>query len=109
MDLVPVRPDAPAPPEDPDLLAEGGGAVRRSGPHVPGLDGIRAVAVLGVLAFHGGVSWAGGGLLGVDIFFVLSGFLITSLLVGEWTGSGTDPVPPTSTSVGRGDSCPPCS
>ena len=56
---------------------------------MPGLDGIRAIAVLGVLAFHGGVAWAGGGLLGVDIFFVLSGYLITSLLVGEWSTSGT--------------------
>ncbi len=89
MDLAPgTEPAAPAPPGDPDLLAEDGGAGRRPGPHVPGLDGIRAVAVLGVLAFHGGVSWAGGGLLGVDIFFVLSGFLITSLLVGEWASSG---------------------
>ncbi len=91
MDLVPGAEPAtpgPAPPGDPDLLAEAGGTTRRSGPHVPGLDGIRAIAVLGVLAFHGGVSWAGGGLLGVDIFFVLSGFLITSLLVGEWASSG---------------------
>jgi peptidoglycan/LPS O-acetylase OafA/YrhL len=89
MDLVPgAEPVTPAPPGDPDLLAEDGAPTRRSGPHVPGLDGIRAVAVLGVLAFHGGVSWAGGGLLGVDIFFVLSGFLITSLLVGEWSSSG---------------------
>ncbi len=89
MDLAPgPGPQAPAPPGDPDLLAEDGRAGRRPGPHVPGLDGIRAVAVLGVLAFHGGVSWAGGGLLGVDIFFVLSGFLITSLLVGEWASSG---------------------
>ncbi len=89
MDLAPgTEPEAPAPPGDPDLLAEDGGTGRRPGPHVPGLDGIRAVAVLGVLAFHGGVPWAGGGLLGVDIFFVLSGFLITSLLVGEWASSG---------------------
>jgi len=90
LDLVP-GPEAvtPGPPGDPDLLGESGPEARRSGPHVPGLDGIRAVAVLGVLAFHGGVSWAGGGLLGVDIFFVLSGFLITSLLVGEWSSSGT--------------------
>jgi peptidoglycan/LPS O-acetylase OafA/YrhL len=90
MDLVPgTEPEAPARPGDPDLLAEHGGTAGHAGPHVPGLDGIRAVAVLGVLAFHGGVSWAGGGLLGVDIFFVLSGFLITSLLVGEWASSGS--------------------
>jgi peptidoglycan/LPS O-acetylase OafA/YrhL len=61
----------------------------RSEPHVAGLDGIRAVAVIGVLGFHAGVPWFGGGLLGVDIFFVLSGYLITSLLVQEWSGSGT--------------------
>jgi peptidoglycan/LPS O-acetylase OafA/YrhL len=90
MDLVSgEEPEAPSPPGDPDLRPEAGATARRSGPHVAGLDGIRAIAVLGVLAFHGGVSWAGGGLLGVDIFFVLSGFLITSLLVGEWSTSGT--------------------
>ena len=60
-----------------------------TGPHIRGLDGIRAVAVVGVLGFHGGVPGFGGGLLGVDIFFVLSGFLITSLLVGEWARTGT--------------------
>ncbi|MET0728836.1 MAG: acyltransferase family protein [Acidimicrobiales bacterium] len=54
----------------------------------PALDGLRAVAVLAVLLYHGGVSWAAGGFLGVDVFFVLSGFLITSLLVAEWAGSG---------------------
>ena len=57
--------------------------------YVPGLDGIRALAVVGVLAYHAGVGWAGGGLLGVDVFFVLSGYLITSLLVREREGSGT--------------------
>jgi peptidoglycan/LPS O-acetylase OafA/YrhL len=51
---------------------------------VPGLDGIRAVAVLGVLAYHGGAPLSTGGFLGVNMFFVLSGFLITSLLLGEW-------------------------
>jgi peptidoglycan/LPS O-acetylase OafA/YrhL len=51
---------------------------------VPALDGIRALAVLAVLAFHTGASWAVGGFLGVDVFFVLSGFLITGLLVTEW-------------------------
>jgi peptidoglycan/LPS O-acetylase OafA/YrhL len=51
---------------------------------VPGLDGIRAVAVLGVMLYHGGAPLSSGGFLGVNMFFVLSGFLITSLLLGEW-------------------------
>jgi peptidoglycan/LPS O-acetylase OafA/YrhL len=55
----------------------------------PGLDGIRAVAVLAVMLFHAGVSWIPGGFLGVDLFFVLSGFLITTLLLEEWAISGT--------------------
>jgi peptidoglycan/LPS O-acetylase OafA/YrhL len=63
-------------------------AEARSSTHVDALDGIRAVAVLAVLFFHQGLSWAGGGFLGVEAFFVLSGFLITSLLVTEWHGSG---------------------
>src|SRR5215510_6298956 len=53
----------------------------------PALDGVRAVAVLAVLLFHGGVSWLPGGFLGVDAFFVLSGFLITSLLLAEVDGA----------------------
>lgn len=53
------------------------------------LDGLRAFAVLTVLLYHGGVTWFGGGLLGVDVFFVLSGFLITSLLCGEFLTKGT--------------------
>jgi peptidoglycan/LPS O-acetylase OafA/YrhL len=47
------------------------------------LDGIRGVAILAVMAFNGHLQWAQGGYLGVDIFFVLSGFLITSLLLQE--------------------------
>ncbi len=50
----------------------------------PALDGLRALSVLGVMAYHGLVSWLPGGFLGVDVFFVLSGFLITSLLAQEW-------------------------
>ena len=57
--------------------------------YLPALDGVRALAVLAVLAFHGGMPWARGGFLGVDAFFVLSGFLITSLLVAEWERTGT--------------------
>src|ERR1700759_699927 len=57
-------------------------------PQYPGLDGLRGVAVAAVLLYHGGVSWSGGGFLGVEMFFVLSGFLITSLLVAEWGRSG---------------------
>jgi peptidoglycan/LPS O-acetylase OafA/YrhL len=50
----------------------------------PALDGLRGLAVLAVLLYHGGVTWAAGGHLGVDAFFVLSGYLITSLLLNEW-------------------------
>ena len=52
--------------------------------YVPALDGVRALAVTAVLCFHGGMPWARGGFLGVDAFFVLSGYLITTLLVTEW-------------------------
>jgi peptidoglycan/LPS O-acetylase OafA/YrhL len=54
----------------------------------PALDGLRAFAVLSVFAYHLDAGWARGGFLGVDTFFVLSGFLITSLLVGEWARHG---------------------
>jgi peptidoglycan/LPS O-acetylase OafA/YrhL len=53
------------------------------------LDGLRAVAAGSVLLYHGGVSWASGGFLGVDVFFVLSGFLITALLLSEWERTAT--------------------
>ncbi len=53
------------------------------------LDGIRAFAVMAVLLYHAGISWLGGGLLGVDVFFVLSGFLITTLLCRELARSDT--------------------
>jgi peptidoglycan/LPS O-acetylase OafA/YrhL len=58
------------------------------GRRLPALDGVRAFAILGVIAYHLGFGWASGGYLGVDLFFVLSGFLITSLLVEEHQGDG---------------------
>jgi peptidoglycan/LPS O-acetylase OafA/YrhL/lysophospholipase L1-like esterase len=51
--------------------------------YMPGLDGLRAVAVLAVIAYHLDLGWAPGGLLGVGVFFTLSGYLITDLLLGQ--------------------------
>ncbi len=56
--------------------------------YIPALDGLRAFAVLAVIAYHMGMPWAPGGLLGVTVFFVLSGYLITSLLLIEWDNTG---------------------
>ena len=54
----------------------------------PGLDGLRALAVIAVIAFHEQLSAFSGGFLGVDVFFVLSGYLITDLLVAHWNRHG---------------------
>ncbi|MDQ3912582.1 MAG: acyltransferase, partial [Actinomycetota bacterium] len=51
--------------------------------YMPGLDGLRALAVLAVIAYHLQLGWAQGGLLGVGVFFTLSGYLITDLLLGQ--------------------------
>jgi peptidoglycan/LPS O-acetylase OafA/YrhL len=61
-------------------VSEGGARLR----YQPALDGLRAVAVLAVIAYHDGYDWVRGGFLGVDAFFVLSGFLITTLLLLEY-------------------------
>ena len=59
-------------------------------PYMPGLDGLRAIAVLAVFVyhFHNGGGWLPGGFLGVDVFFVISGYLITSLLLSEFRKEG---------------------
>lgn len=74
---------------------------RRRGPrevhprpgHIPGLDGIRALAILGVLVFHFTPTVLPGGFLGVDVFFVVSGFLITTLLLRELHARGRVDLP----------------
>lgn len=76
-DSSPGKPSASAPPPP---------AAKRF--HVAGLDGLRALACLGVLFYHFLPSSAPGGFLGVDVFFVLSGFLITGLLLEERAKSG---------------------
>ncbi len=58
-------------------------------PYQPALDGVRALAVLLVLGFHLEWPWVSGGYLGVSVFFTLSGFLITSLLLREQAGNST--------------------
>lgn len=57
--------------------------------YMPGLDGLRAFAVFAVIAYHLDLAWAPGGLLGVSLFFVLSGYLITNILLTQWESSGS--------------------
>jgi peptidoglycan/LPS O-acetylase OafA/YrhL len=57
--------------------------VKRGQRYMPGLDGLRAIAVLGVILYHLNFSWAEGGLLGVGVFFTLSGYLITDILLNQ--------------------------
>lgn len=60
--------------------------------YMPGLDGLRAIAVLAVIAYHLNLGWAPGGLLGVGVFFVLSGYLITDLLLASRDPAGYFPL-----------------
>ncbi len=52
-------------------------------PYMPGLDGMRAIAVVTVMIYHANTTWLKGGFLGVEVFFVISGYLITLLLISE--------------------------
>jgi peptidoglycan/LPS O-acetylase OafA/YrhL len=75
----------------PGTAERGGRTITEGGarlPYMPGLDGLRALAVAAVLLYHAGLAWIPGGFLGVDVFFVLSGYLITSLLLAEWRTRG---------------------
>jgi peptidoglycan/LPS O-acetylase OafA/YrhL len=93
---------APAEPVDGDPTAAPGGepelrrppaertapGPRPSLPHVPGFDGLRAIALLAVLAFHQGFEVLKGGFLGLSSFFTLSGFLVATLVLAEWSQDG---------------------
>ena len=76
----------------------------------PDIEGLRAVAVVAVVLFHADVPGVGGGFVGVDVFFVISGFLITGLLWREASTSGTVRLapllrgagPPTAAGIGHG-------
>ncbi|MGA6173017.1 SGNH hydrolase domain-containing protein [Streptomyces sp. NPDC012600] len=86
----PASPPASAPPAAPPAARSGG----ESGPSPhrstfrPDIEGLRAVAVLCVLAFHAEIPGTAGGFIGVDVFFVISGYLITGLLVREAISTG---------------------
>jgi peptidoglycan/LPS O-acetylase OafA/YrhL len=76
-------PDVPEAPRD-----NGGRRARHSAeisrvPYLPGLDGMRALAVVAVMVYHANSDWLPGGYLGVEVFFVISGYLITLLLISE--------------------------
>ncbi|MEX5914706.1 acyltransferase family protein [Staphylococcus ureilyticus] len=62
--------------------------VKRSTRYMPGLDGLRAIAVIGIIIYHLNKQWLTGGFLGVDTFFVISGYLISSLLLNEYEETG---------------------
>ena len=57
-------------------------------PYLPGLDGMRAIAVVAVMVYHANPQWLTGGFLGVEVFFVISGYLITLLLMAERERTG---------------------
>ena len=57
-------------------------------PYLPGLDGMRALAVVAVMVYHANNAWLPGGFIGVEVFFVITGYLITLLLIGEHERTG---------------------
>ena len=63
-------------------------AAKRSIQYIPAIDGLRALAVIAVMFYHLGFTWIPGGFLGVDLFFVISGYVITRLLLDSIAQSG---------------------
>ncbi len=89
--MVEAQAPSPRPDSEPAVSTDqraAGAIPERELPYNPPLDGVRAVAIVLVLCYHGGASFLPGGFIGVDTFFVLSGFLITSILVREHGTSG---------------------
>ncbi len=83
----------PASPESitPGLeqTARGSAAPEHKVPYLPGLDGMRALAVVVVMIYHADSDWLKGGFIGVEVFFVISGYLITLLLLTEHERTGS--------------------
>ncbi len=71
-------------------LGTGPLAPAKSSGYLPGLDGLRAISVVAVLLYHADMPWLDGGFLGVEVFFVISGYLITLLLTQEHERTSTD-------------------
>ncbi|MGZ4711389.1 MAG: acyltransferase family protein [Acidimicrobiia bacterium] len=78
-----ARPQSDAGPDAPDRGPDDLTPVSSRLRYAPGLDGLRALSVTAVLLYHADTTWMPGGFLGVDVFFVISGYLITSLLLAE--------------------------
>ena len=72
-----------APPSSPPVDRREHDAQISRVPYLPGLDGMRALAVIAVMVYHANPSWLPGGFLGVEMFFVISGYLITLLIIAE--------------------------
>ena len=85
-----LEPTPAAPPRPPQVLSSRPTRLKAERPRMgyqPSLDGVRAISVIAVILYHAGFEWMHGGFFGVEVFFVVSGFLITSLLIEERDGS----------------------
>ena len=81
-----LEPTPAAPPRPPQMLSSRPTRLTTERPRMgyqPSLDGVRAISVIAVILYHAGFPWMHGGFFGVEVFFVVSGFLITSLLIEE--------------------------